>query len=192
MEENELVRRSIEGDEEAFGALVKKYKTKVFNMAFSFTKDREAADDLAQEIFIKAYYALGKFKFKSGFGTWLYRIAVNHLKDHLRKQKKERHISFDDVHHETRLSEDVSDRKEEAREKERRIRFLHQALQSLPQKYRIILTLRDVQGHSYEEIANILNLSPGTVDSRLHRARKMLREKIAPFLSQEGGYHEMH
>ncbi len=192
MDEKELVQRSREGDEEAFGALVKKYKTKVFNMAFSFTRDREAADDLAQEIFIKAYYALSKFKFKSGFGTWLYRIAVNHIKDHLRKKKKDRHISFDNVRHESKLAEVEADRKSDAREKENRIRLLHRALQSLPQKYRVILTLRDVQGHSYEEIANILELSPGTVDSRLHRARKMLREKIAPFLSQEGGYHEMH
>jgi RNA polymerase sigma-70 factor (ECF subfamily) len=192
MEENKLVQRSMEGDEEAFGALVKKYKAKVFNMAYSFTRDREAADDLSQEIFIKAYYALGKFKFKSGFGTWLYRIAVNHIKDHLRKKKKERHVSFDDVRHESKLAEMEAGRRNEAREKESRIRLLHQALQSLPQKYRIILTLRDVQGHSYEEIASILDLSPGTVDSRLHRARRMLREKIAPFLSQEGGYHEMH
>jgi RNA polymerase sigma-70 factor (ECF subfamily) len=192
MEENKLVQRSREGDEEAFGALVKKYKGKVFNMAFSFTRDREAADDLAQEIFIKAYYALGKFKFKSGFGTWLYRIAVNHIKDHLRKHKKERHLSFDDVHHESKLAEVEADRRNDAREKETRIRLLHQALKSLPQKYRIIITLRDVQGHSYEEIASILDISPGTVDSRLHRARKMLREKIAPFLSREGGYHEMH
>lgn len=192
MEENKLVQRSMEGDEEAFGALVKKYKAKVINMAFSFTRDREAADDLAQEIFIKAYYALGKFKFKSGFGTWLYRIAVNHIKDHLRKKKKERHVSFDDVRHESKLAEVEADRRDDAREKESRIRLLHQALQNLPQKYRLILTLRDVQGHSYEEIASILDLSSGTVDSRLHRARKMLREKIAPFLSQEGGYHEMH
>lgn len=161
-------------------------------MAFSFTRDLEAADDLAQEVFIKVYCALGKFKFKSGFGTWLYRIAVNHIKDYLRKQKKERHISFNDVHQESRLSEDEADRIENTREKERRIRLLHQGLQSLPQKYRMILTLRDVQGHSYEEIAGILNLSPGTVDSRLHRGRNMLRKKIAPFLSQEGGCHEMH
>lgn len=192
MEENRLVQQSLEGEEEAFGALVKKYKTKVFNMAYSFTRDREAADDLAQEVFIKAYYALGKFKFKSGFGTWLYRIAVNHIKDHLRKQKKERHVSFDDVYQESKLSQDAADRREDAREKESRIKLLHQALQSLPQKHRVILTLRDIQGHSYEEIASILNLSPGTVDSRLHRARKMLREKISPFLSQEGGYYEVH
>jgi len=191
MEESKLVQQSIHGDEEAFGALVKKYKTKVFNLAFGLTRDRETADDLAQEVFIKAYYALGKFKFKSGFGTWLYRIAVNHIKDHLRKTKKARHISFEDLHKESRLSEEEIHRRENAREKERRIKLLHQALQALPEKHQIILTLRDVQGHSYEEIASMLRLSPGTVDSRLHRARKMLRAKIAPFLSQEGVNHEM-
>jgi RNA polymerase sigma-70 factor (ECF subfamily) len=191
MEENELVRRSIEGDEQAFGVLVKKYRTKVFNLAFGLTRDRDIADDLAQEVFIKVYYSLEKFKFKSAFGTWLYRIAVNHIRDHLRKVKKVKHISFEDIHKKSKLSEEESNRREDSREKERRIQILHRALQMLPKKHQIILTLRDIQGHSYEEIGRILKLSPGTVDSRLHRARKMLREKIAPFLSQEGGTHEM-
>ena len=191
MEENRLVEQSKQGDEEAFGVLVKKYKTKVFNLAYSFTRDRETADDLAQEVFIKVYYALEKFKFKSGFGTWLYRIAVNHLKDHLRKHAKERHISLEALGREPSLSEDEIKKKEKAQEVADRKKLLYQALRSLPEKYQVILSLRDIQGHSYEEIAGILKLSPGTVDSRLHRARKMLRKKIAPFLSQEGGNHEM-
>ena len=191
MEENRLVEQSKQGDEEAFGVLVKKYKTKVFNLAYSFTKDRETADDLAQEVFIKVYYALEKFKFKSGFGTWLYRIAVNHLKDHLRKHAKERHISLEALGREPSLSEDEIKKKEKAQEAADRKKLLYESLQSLPEKYQVILSLRDIQGHSYEEIAGILRLSPGTVDSRLHRARKMLRKKIAPFLSQEGGNHEM-
>jgi len=191
MEEKELVQRTIQGDEQAFGVLVNKYKTKVFNLAFGLTRDREIADDLAQEVFIKVYYALEKFKFKSAFGTWLYRIAVNHIRDHLRKTKKMKHIPFEDVHKESRLSEEESNRRESSREKERKIQLLHRALQTLPKKHQIILTLRDIRGHSYEEIASILKLSPGTVDSRLHRARKMLREKIAPFLTQRGGTHEM-
>jgi len=191
MEENRLVEQSKQGDEEAFGVLVKKYKTKVFNLAYSFTKDRETADDLAQEVFIKVYYALEKFKFKSGFGTWLYRIAVNHLKDHLRKHAKERHISLEVLGREPSLSEDEIKKKEKAREAADRKKLLYKSLQSLPEKYQVIISLRDIQGHSYEEIAGILRLSPGTVDSRLHRARKMLRKKIAPFLSQEGGNHEM-
>ncbi len=191
MEENRLVEQSKQGDEEAFGVLVKRYKTKVFNLAYSFTRNRETADDLAQEVFIKVYYALEKFKFKSGFGTWLYRIAVNHFKDHLRKHAKERLISIDGQGREPSSPDDEIQKKERTQEAADRKKLLYLALRSLPEKHQIILTLRDIQGHSYEEIANILKLSPGTVDSRLHRARKTLRKKIAPFLSQEGGNHEM-
>ena len=193
MEENRLVEQSKQGDEEAFGALVKKYKTKVFNLAYSFTRDRETADDLAQEVFIKVYYALVKFKFKSGFGTWLYRIAVNHFKDYLRKHAKERHVSIETLGREvpSSLSEDEIKKKERAQETADKKKLLYQALRSLPEKHQVILTLRDIQGHSYEEIASILKLSPGTVDSRLHRARKMLRNMIEPFLSQEGGNYDM-
>ena len=191
MEENRLVEKAKMGDEEAFGILVNKYKTKAFNLAYSFTRDRETADDLAQEVFIKVYYALDKFKFQSGFGTWLYRIAVNHFKDYLRKQTKERHVSIEGLGREPSVSEDEIKKKEQAQEAADRKRLLYESLQSLPEKHQVILTLRDIQGHSYEEIAGILKLSPGTVDSRLHRARKMLRKKIAPFLTQEGGNHEM-
>lgn len=191
MEENRLVERSKQGDEEAFGVLVKNYKTKVFNLAFSFTRNRETADDLAQEVFIKVFYALEKFKFKSGFGTWLYRIAANHFKDYMRKHGKERHISIEDLGREPSQSVDEIKKKEQVQEAADKKKLLYRALQSLPEKHQVILTLRDIQGHSYEEIASILKLSPGTVDSRLHRARKLLRKKIAPFLSQEGGNHEM-
>jgi len=191
MEENRLVEQSKQGDEEAFGVLVNKYKTKVFNLAYSFTRNRENADDLAQEVFIKVFYALEKFKFQSGFGTWLYRIAVNHFKDYLRKHAKERHLSIDALGREPSLSDDEIKKKERAQEAADRKKLLYESLQSLPEKHQVILTLRDIQGHSYEEIAGILKLSAGTVDSRLHRARKMLRKKIAPFLSQEGGNHEM-
>ncbi len=191
MEENRLVELSKKGDEEAFGVLVNQYKTKVFNLAYSFTRDRETADDLAQEVFIKVYYALEKFQFKSGFGTWLYRIAVNHIKDHLRKRRNEKLVSFDALGIEPSQQEDEIQKSEDLKEAADRKKILHLAMQTLPKKHRVILTMRDIQGYSYEEISDILKLSPGTVDSRLHRARKMLRKKIAPFLSRKGNNHEM-
>lgn len=191
MEERILVEKSKNRDEEAFGALVTKYRTKVFNLAYSFTRDRETADDLAQEVFIKVYYALDKFQFKSRFGTWLYRIAVNHVKDHLRKHGREKHLSFEALGREPAHPDDEVQKREKAQESTERKRILYESLRTLPKKYQVILTLRDIQGHSYEEIAEILKLSPGTVDSRLHRARKILRKKIAPFLSREGVTHEM-
>jgi RNA polymerase sigma-70 factor (ECF subfamily) len=187
MDEKELIRLSQEGNGEAFGALVERYKAKVFNLAYSWTQDRAAADDLAQEVFIKAYFSLPGFKSKSEFGTWLYRIALNHIKDYFRKKKiRQKDISLEEAG-ENALSVENGRRGEEEQSRERRKALVQAALQRLPEKYRIILTLRDLQGLSYEEISRILRLSPGTVDSRLFRARKKLRDKLAAYLSREGG-----
>jgi len=82
-------------------------------------------------------------------------------------------------------------KKEKEQISEERRKLVHQGLQTIPENYKVILSLRDIQGFSYEEITNILKISPGTVDSRLHRARKMLRKKLAPFFIQKGGNHEM-
>jgi RNA polymerase sigma-70 factor (ECF subfamily) len=191
MEERELVELSQKGDEDAFAALVKNYKMKVFNLAFSFTRDEALADDLAQEVFIKAFFGLPKFRFKSEFGTWLYRITVNHVKDYLRKKGRMRKMPFENLREIQSVEEDEVTRKEKEQTMEQRKKLVHRCLQTLPEKYKVILTLRDIQGFPYEEISNTLKISPGTVDSRLHRARKMLREKLAPFLCEKGGVHEM-
>lgn len=191
MEEKELVRQSKEGNDEAFASLVKKYKTKVFNLAWSLTRDRETADDLAQEAFIKAYLALPTFQFKSEFGTWLYRITVNHAKDYLRKKSKMSKMLFEKMKEMPLVQENEIIKKEKEQIIEQRKKFVHQCLQTIPEKYKLILSLRDIQGFSYGEITKILKISPGTVDSRLHRARKMLRKKLAPFFLQRGGNHEM-
>lgn len=189
MEEKELVQLSQEGNEEAFSALVKKYRTKVFNLAFSFTGDREIADDLAQEVFIKAYSALSKFKLKSEFGTWLYRITVNHAKDYLRKRGRIRKVFFEETMENSITLEDEIVKKEKEQSYEQRKKLVRKAIQTLPERQQLILSLRDVQGFSYGEVAKILNVPPGTVDSRLHRARKMLRKKLVPFLTKkEEGY----
>jgi RNA polymerase sigma-70 factor (ECF subfamily) len=187
MEEKELIRLSQKGNGEAFGLLVERYKGKVFSLAYGWTRNRAVADDLAQEIFIKAYFSLPKFKFKSEFGTWLYRIAVNHIKDYLRKNKiRQKEISLEEVG-ERAIASENGDRLEEEQTGEKRREIVQTALERLPEKYRVILTLRDIQGLSYEEIARILRLSPGTVDSRLFRARKKLREKLAAYSGKMGG-----
>lgn len=191
MEEKELVRLSREGSEEAFAELVKKYRIKVFNLAFSLTRDRDVADDLAQEAFIKAYYALSRFQSRSGFGTWLYRIAINHVRDYLRKKSRMTQISIENIKESSILQEDKTMKEEKESTEEQRKRLVHQSIRSLPEKHQVILSLRDIQGFSYEEISKILKISPGTVDSRIHRARKMLRKKLAPFLSRKGGEHEL-
>jgi RNA polymerase sigma-70 factor (ECF subfamily) len=187
MEEKELVRRSKEDDEEAFAALVEMYKRKVYHLAFSLTHDEHTADDLAQEVFIKVYLALKKFKGQSEFGTWLYRIAVNHCRDFLRKTNRFRFLSYENIRETGSAQEDGILIEEREREEEQRRAAVHKFIRKLPEKYRVILSLRDIQGFSYDEIGKILNLSPGTVDSRLFRARKMLRKKMEPFFSRGGG-----
>jgi RNA polymerase sigma-70 factor (ECF subfamily) len=177
MDERELIERSQAGDGEAFGLLVERYKSKVFSLAYGFTRDRALADDLAQEIFIKAYLSLPKFKARSGFGTWLYRVAVNHIKDYLRKNKKRlKEVSLHEAGDRVQASADAGP--EELSLQEQRREMIQAALNRLPEKHRIILTLRDIDGLSYEDISRILKLSPGTVDSRLHRARRKLRERL--------------
>jgi len=187
MDEKELVRRSKDGDEEAFEALVNAYKTKVFNMAYSLTRNRDAADDLAQEVFIKAYFALPKFKEKSRFGTWLYRIAANHTKDYLRRIGPLKLVSFEEITAIPAEKDNGILQKEKEQEQEQKRKIVHAALDTLPEKYRIIISFRDMQGMAYAEISRILNISPGTVDSRLHRARKMLRRKVRLYAGSEGG-----
>ena len=190
MEERRLVELAREGREDAYAELVRAYQSRIFNMAYGFTGNRESADDLTQEIFLKAYLALPRFRFGSTFGTWLYRIAVNHIRDFHRKGRKVKEVSLEAVGEPA--AADASRALENERENERRRSLVRRELAKLPEKYRIVLTLRDVEGLPYEEIARILRLSPGTLDSRLHRARKMLRKKVAPAIGREGEEaHEM-
>lgn len=190
MEDRKLAELAQEGSEEAFSELVKVYQSKVFSMALSFTRDRETADDLSQEIFLKAYLALPKFRFGSEFGTWLYRVAMNHVKDFLRKKGRVKVVSLEEIG-EIPVSDDGVGKGEKEREEERTKRLLHAHVETLPPKYRIVLTLRDIRGLPYDEISRVLKVSPGTVDSRLHRARKMLRKKLAPHMSREGGFYAL-
>lgn len=188
MDDNQAVRLAQQGDQEAFAMLVRAYQNKVFGLAVNVVHNRETADDLAQEIFLKAYLSLSRFRFESEFGTWLYQIAINHIRDYLRKHKKEKNdLRLDDIPEPGLAEAEPSLQMAEEQEAERRRRLLRQKLEEMPEKYRLIITLRDIQGLSYEEIGKILKLSPGTVDSRLHRARRLLRKKLAPFLSQGGG-----
>lgn len=175
-----LIRRFKKGDQKAFEALVKKYFGKVFQLSFSMTRNRTEAEDLTQDIFIKVYSGLKGFHFKSQFSTWLYRIASNHIKDHFRSSSRTNQISYDEEI--LTFSTDKQESPDEGILQDERRKLVTKALLQLPPKHQIILTLRDIQGFSYEEIGKLLKISPGTVDSRIHRARKMLREKLSPFM----------
>ncbi len=187
MDEKTLVELSRNGRTDAFEKLVRMYDRKIFALAYGFVRDRATADDLAQEIFLKAYQSLPSFRVESGFGTWIYRIAVNHVKDHLRKASRRRTVSLDDVGDgPVSVDEETGLRLREREEEERR-KEVFRVMETLPPKFRAILPLRDVEGLPYEEVGRILGIAPGTVDSRLFRARRMLRKKMEPYLEAEGG-----
>lgn len=188
MEEIQAIKKAQQGDQEAFTWLVKNYQHKVIGLAVNVVHNREVADDLAQEILLKVYLSLPRFKFESEFGTWLYQIAINHIRDYLRKSRKEKNdLRLDEVPELRSPEKDISVRLSEQQEEERRKELIRKKLEELPEKYRLILSLRDIQGLSYDEVGKILNISPGTVDSRLHRARRLLKKKLSPFLAQGGG-----
>jgi RNA polymerase sigma-70 factor (ECF subfamily) len=153
--------------------------------------NEQTADDIAQDVFVKAYFSLPKFKFESEFGTWLYRITVNKAKDYMRKEKKFRNAVYKEIKNYSINEMGELKEKEAEEEKERRKILLHKLIQTLPEKYQTIISLRDIQGCSYEKITKILKISLGTVNSRLHRARKLLRKKTTPLLFKKGNDYEM-
>jgi len=187
MDEKTLVESARNGRRDAFETLVRMYHRKVFALAYGFVRDEATADDLAQEVFVKAYQSLPSFRVESGFGTWIYRITVNHVKDHLRKSSRRKTVSLDQVGEGPAAVSDGAETRVREREEEHRRGEVFRVLETLPPKYRTILTLRDVEGLSYDEVAHILGVAPGTVDSRLFRARKMLRNRMEPRLREEGG-----
>lgn len=171
------------GDQQVFRVLVERYQERVRNLLYAIFHERETADDLAQEVFIKAFEALGRFRFESSFYTWLYRIAVNRGRDELRKRKVRRFFSFQS------LDESESDVREKitVHPGDTEIQELvASGLKALPEKFRVPIILKDIDGLSYEEIAEVLQCEIGTVKSRLSRGRSMLRNILKPLLEEAG------
>jgi RNA polymerase sigma-70 factor (ECF subfamily) len=184
-EDREAVRRVQGGETEAFEVLVEKYKRKTFRLAYSVLRDQEEALDVAQEAFVKAFRSLPKFKGESAFYTWLFRITMNLALDR-RRQRATRAKSMGgegvppEEWERTAVATEAGP-DEEAAGAERRAR-ISRALQTLPEHHRSIIILSDIQGLSYREIAEVLAIPMGTVMSRLHNARKRLREALGPGL----------
>ncbi|MGH7265177.1 MAG: sigma-70 family RNA polymerase sigma factor, partial [Candidatus Rokuibacteriota bacterium] len=180
-DDREVVRRVQAGDSEAFGVLVEKYKRKAFRLAFGVLRDQEEALDASQEAFVKAFRSLPRFKGDSAFYTWLFRITMNVALDRRRQRAtRAKSLGAEDVPPEewerTAVSPDAGP-DEEAASAERRAR-IGQALQTLSEQHRSIIILSDIEGLSYREIAEVLAIPMGTVMSRLHNARKRLRQAL--------------
>jgi len=188
-EEMQLVRRAKNGDDQAFEELVRRYDRNVFRIAQHITQNREDAEDVVQEAFLKAYGNLGKFQEQSKFYTWLVRIAVNEALMKLRRRKPERTVSLDeDVKTEDdslpREVADWSPNPEQMYNQAELRDILTRTIQGLPAGFRTVFVLRDVEGLSTEETAQALELSIPAVKSRLLRARLQLRERLNRFFQK--------
>jgi len=184
-EDIELVRLSTGGDREAYRQLVEKYQTRAFAIAFEIVRVREDAEDIVQEAFVKAYLSLDKFQGKSAFYTWFYRIVYNMCIDFKRKVKRRGELSgpagellLNNSEPDTSYMGERSDTPHDLAERRDHMRLLRDALGQISEEHRAVVMLREVDGMSYDRIAEITGVSKGTVMSRLHYARKSLQKAL--------------
>lgn len=184
--DSELVKRVQQGDKSAFDILVQKYQQKVVNLISRYVSDHSECYDVAQETFIKAYRALDKFRGDSQFYTWLYRIAANTAKNHLasRSRKSPSYaVDVDDAEHysgESRLKDYTTPENLMLTDEIKRTVF--SAIDKLPEDLKSAITLRELEGLSYEEIADVMDCPIGTVRSRIFRARDAIDKELRPLL----------
>jgi len=177
-----LIRLFLAGDKGAFDRLVVRHQDRVFNLCYRFVGDYHEANDLAQDVFIKVFASIKKFRFKSEFSTWLYRITVNTCRNRVKSlafrfKKKAASLHSERGNITVALS-DESGSPGTALEQKERSKIIQEAINTLPEDKKTVLILRDMEGLTYEEIAVVTGLNPGTVKSRLARAREKLKGKL--------------
>jgi len=183
----DLVHRSQVGDTAAYEELVRRYHGKIYGLVYGMTSNREDAEDLAQEVFVKAWKALGHFREQSGFYTWIYRIALNRTINFRKRRNRRQTVNFDEFDPDIKTAESYREfsskgsvlRKMSLGEFQEK---MNGALLKLSEKHRSVVTMHDVQGMSHGEIAKVMHCSEGTVRSRLFYAHKQLQAELAEFV----------
>ncbi|MFP4249245.1 MAG: sigma-70 family RNA polymerase sigma factor [Armatimonadota bacterium] len=179
-----LVERARQGDRAAFGQLVDEYKDKIYNYVARMLNDPYEAEDVTQEAFLRAYKSLPRFRGASSFHTWLYRIASNLAIDVVRKRKRQdptfsldEPLESDDGEYERELPDETGGPEDRTSTRETRV-AVRRAIMDLPEKLRDVMILYELQGETYEDIADILDVPLGTVKSRLFNARNRLKDSL--------------
>ena len=185
--DQQLVERAQQGDTRAFDLLVKKYQHKIIGLISRYVHDHAEVQDVAQEAFIKAYRALGKFRAESAFYTWMYRIAINTAKNYLVSKGRRPPgsdldiVDAEIVDHSGRLAD--AETPEAAMARDQLQSAIFEAIEALPDDLRTAITLRELDGLSYEDIAAIMQCPVGTVRSRIFRAREAVDQHIRPLVT---------
>jgi len=185
--DKELVRRIKKGDKQAFDLLFSRYQHKILNLVSRYLRDQQDVEDVTQEAFIKAFRALPRFRGESAFYTWLYRIAINTAKNHLvARSRRPPGVDVDVDDAEFMDGTDVlrdSESPEAALSRDQLAKVINATLSELPDDLRSAVTLREFDGLTYEQIAEIMDCPVGTVRSRIFRAREAIDQRIEPLLS---------
>lgn len=182
--DQQLVERAQRGDKRAFDLLVIKYQRKLARLLSQFIRDAAEVEDVTQETFIKAYRSLSSFRGDSAFYTWLYRIGINAAKNFLVAQKRRASTTTNEFDIEVAENFEEGSQLRELNTPENELmskqiaQTVHQTLQALPEELRSAITLREIEGLSYEEIASIMSCPTGTVRSRIFRAREAIADKL--------------
>ena len=174
--DRDLLVRSRDGDQQAFRELVESYTPRVYGLVRNLVYSQSEAEDVTQEVFFKVYRKLATFREDSAFYTWLYRVAVNAATDWLKKKRQDRALQVEDLQR-LPLADDCDTPDDNLGRKDLRGQ-IREAMGQLPEKFRTILVLRELEGMAYDEISNVLKISKGTVESRLFRARAKLKAEL--------------
>lgn len=190
LSDEDLMAEAAEGSERAFSELVGRYRSRVVNLVSRLLNDREASDDISQEVFVRVFLHRKNYRRGAKFSTWLFTIAANLAKNEIRRRKRRRNwSSLDELQeqlHDSSLQLMDPKGNREAEVDSAQIQgIVGEAITTLPERYRLALVLRDVEGLAYEEIAQVLGIPGGTVRSRINRARLMLKKKLEPMLRRE-------
>ncbi len=183
--DQELVKRVQNGDKKAFDVLVLKYQHKITNLVSRFVKDHSEAQDVAQEAFLKAYRALPRFRGESAFYTWLYRIAINTAKNFLVAQDRRPpsdDIDAADAEQYVGASMNNLETPDRLLQTDEITKTIYGVMQGLPEDLKTAITLRELEGLSYEEIAQAMSCPVGTIRSRIFRAREAIDQELRPLL----------
>lgn len=186
IDERDLLARAKRGEMLAYDELVRHYQGRIYALVYNMTSNKEDAEDLVQDVFVKAYASLARFEEKSSFYTWVYRIAINRTLNFLKKRKRNPKMSLDDV--DNGVERDPAYVELSARESPFRDATLselqeklNKALMTLSENHRTVVVLHDIQGVPHEEIASMIGCSQGTVRSRLFYARQQLQAELSEF-----------